>query len=87
MTKKLFKSRLVVEKTTETKQHSNAIIRKLPKPSTSNIPRKRILLKICSSEASKTSVPYVEKIHFKQKTLKNSKEKRQTISSNRSFSI
>ena len=64
MTKKLIKSKLIMEKTKKTKLYSNATIRMLPKPSPNNT-RKKIVFNVCKNEASKTSVSYnVKQNHY-----------------------
>ena len=60
------------------KQYSRAEIRILPRPSAKNIRRKRVLFKICKSEASKPSVPYyVEQDQLQTKNFKKSRKKKQ----------
>ena len=46
-------SKLIMKKTKETEQYSNAKIRMLPEPSPQNVCRKISLFKTCKNEASK----------------------------------
>ena len=76
----------VNNKTKETDQYSNAKNRILPKPSTTNYCRTRMLSTILTSETSKISVPFYIKNNCKQKNLKKKNKihsKKTTIISNR----
>ena len=54
----LIEVKIMMKKIQQTKQYLNAKICMLPQPSPKNNYRKRLLIKICESEASKTSVFY-----------------------------
>ena len=70
-----------MKNTKETVQYSNAEMRILPKPSAKSIRRKRVMFKICKSEASKPSVPYyVKQEQLQTKNFKKSKKKDKIIS-------